>query len=359
MRRLPTIFALPLVMAISSPLLAAEPTHKSAPEAPEPLPERADSLNASGPWRLEGTLSLTATQSGYSANWHGGDHGSWVWVSRFDGTAERQVNRHFNTLTNLTLAYGQASRQQDDPNDPSRLVWEVPAATDDQITLETVARFAFGRFTQPYVAYRTDTQFFDASEPNGKLPFNPVGMKLSTGLAKVLAAGGELEVITRAGVGVRLAVGRGFTELPPSRSTERFEKTDTGLEWVTTAVVPMFSGRGRYRGRLGVFFTLTDSQADALRRYDAIAASVDPAHQPVADYWRSPDVNLENVFSAGITRYLGVEFTTQWIYNKLYPEVDVDPRLDPEVLIPQVESNVHRAGWFREALAVTLSYRAF
>jgi len=358
MLRFAPMLALSLAFVIARPSFASAPTHRAAPNTPESQARR-DSAAAPGPWRTSGTLSLTATQSGYSTNWHGGDRGSWVYVSRIDGAAERQVNQRFNTLTTLTLAYGQTSRQQTDPGDPSRLVWEPPATTDDQVTLETVARFALRWINEPYVAYRVDSQFFDASEPNGKLPLNPVGMKLSTGLARLLAARDELEIITRAGVGARYAIGRNYTLPPPSQATERYEKVDTGFEWVTTAVVPILSGRGRYRGRLGVFRAFTDSQAGALKRYDAIAAEIDPGHQPVADYWKSPDVNFENVFSAEITHYLGVEFSTQWVYNKLYPDVDVDPRLEPDVLVPMVEGNVRRAGQFRESLALTLSLRAF
>ncbi len=338
---------------------AAQFTKESAPDAPKPKDAKADTSTTPGPWKFTGTVALTATQSSYSGNWQGGDRGSWTWVSRFDGAADKQVSRAFNTHNTLVLAYGQTSRQQLDPNDPSQRVWEPPVKSTDQIAFESVGRFTLNTFADPYFALRIDTQFLDQSEPNGNLELNPVRMKLSAGLAKVLVKDADREVITRFGLGARTTFGRSFVELPPSQKTTSFNNNDAGLEWVSTATLPLLSKRVLYKGRLGLFQAFTYSQANALKDYDTIAATADPNHRPIADYWKTLDVNFENVFSAKITANLGVDLTAQLIYDKFDSAANVDNTLDPAVLIPQVESNVRRAGQFRETLALALSYRLF
>jgi hypothetical protein len=358
-RMVRTLAALLVAVTAAAAPAAAQFTKDSAPEAPKPKDAKADTVNAPGPWKFNGTVAITATQSSYSTNWQGGDRGSWTWVSRFDGAAERQVSRTFNTLNSLVLAYGQTSRQQLDPADPAQRVWEPPVKSTDQITFETVGRFTLSSFADPYFAYRLDSQFLDQSEPNGNLTFNPVRMKLSAGLAKVLMKDDDHEIITRFGLGARATFGSMFTELAPSQTTASYHNNDAGLEWVTTATLPMLSKRARYKGRLGLFQAFSYSQSGALEDYDVIAAAADPAHRPIADYWKTLDVNFENVFSAKITANLGVELTAQLIYDKFDSAVNVDTTLDPAVLIPSVEANVRRAGQFRESLALALSYRLF
>jgi len=345
-------------MAAASPA-AAQFTPDAASEAPKPKDAKADTVNAPGPWKFTGVAALNMSQSAYSTNWNGGDEGNWVWVSRFDGAAERQTSRHFNTLNTLVIAYGQTSRQQTDPSDPGQRVWEAPSKTSDQISFESVGRFTYQSFADPYFAFRFETQFLDQSQPNGNLTLNPLRMKLSAGLAKMLLHDADRDVITRFGVGVRTTMGRVYTELLPSTTTASYTNNDAGLEWITTATLPMLSKRVLYKGRLGLFQPFMYSQANALEDYDVIAAAADPTHRAIADYWKTVDLNFENTFSAKITANLGVELTAQLIYNKYDATGNVDTSLDPAVLIPQVERNVRRAGQFRETFAMALSYRLF
>ena len=354
-----TLAALLLVaMAAVSPA-AAQFTPDAAPEAPKPKAAKADSANAPGPWKFTGVATLNLSQSAYSSNWNGGDQGNWVWVSRFDGAAERQLSRHFNTLNTLVLAYGQTGRQQIDPADPRQRVWEAPSKTSDQITFESVGRFTYQAFADPYFAFRLDTQFLDQSQPNGSLTLNPLRLKLSAGLAKVLLHDADRDVITRFGLGARTTMGRVYTEVRPSIATASYTNDDAGLEWVTTATLPLLSKRVLYKGRLGLFQAFVYSQANALKDYDVIAAAADNTHRPIADDWKATDLNFENTFSAKITANLGVELTAQLFYNKYDSSGNVDTKLLPAVLIPQVERNVRRAGQLRETFAIALAYRLF
>lgn len=351
----------PLLVAALAATLLAPPAHAqfrpgTAPEAPK---AKAPEGPVAGPWKFQGVAALTLTQSSYSANWNGGDRGSWVWVARFDGSAERQVTTRFNTLNTLVLAYGQTSRQQPDPADPGRRVWEPPSKTSDQIVFESVERLTLSSFADPYAALRLDTQFLDQSQPNGNLTLNPVKLKLSAGVARVLVKDADREVISRLGLGARATFGRVYTELPPGTATASFNNNDAGLEWVTTATLPLLAKRVLYKGRLGVFQPLVYSQSGALEDYDVIAAAADPGHRAIADYWKTADVEIESVFSAKITQNLGVELAAQLVYNKFDSSGNVDTKLAPAVLVPQVERNVRRAGQYRETLALALSYRLF
>ena len=60
-----------------------------------------------------------------------------------------------------------------------------------------------------------------------------------------------------------------FTELAPSKATASYSNEDAGLEWVTTATLPLLSKRALYKGRLGFFQAFAYSQSNALEDYDA------------------------------------------------------------------------------------------
>jgi Protein of unknown function (DUF3078) len=344
-----------LTAAVSSPAIA-QFTPGTAPEAPKaPVPAGPQA----GPWKFQGTAKLNLSQSAYSSNWMGGDQGNWVWVARFDGRAERQASSSFNTLNTLVLAYGQTGRQQADAADPSQRVWDTPDKTTDQIEFESVARFTLGAFADPYGALRMDTQFLDQSQPNGSLTLTPVRIKLSAGLARVLVKDADREIITRFGFGGRVTAGNVFSEAPPSTRTQSYSNTDAGLEWVTTAHTPLLGKKVMYKGTLGFFQPVTYSQSSALEDYDAIAAGLDPGHEPIADYWKTTDINFENTFTAKITENFGVELMAQLVYNKFDSTGNVDTSLPTDVLIPQTQRNVRLAGQFRQTLALSLSYRLF
>lgn len=310
-------------------------------------------------WKFKGVALINASQSAYSSNWTGGDQGNWVWVARFDGSAEKQVSPKFNLLNQLVVAYGQTGRQQPDPTAPGQRVWDSPDKTTDQIMFESVGRFTLGAFADPYAALRMDTQFLDQSQPNGTLNLTPIRFKISAGLAKVLIKNPDTEVISRLGLGGRITTGTAFTEVPPSTVTEGYTNTDAGIEWVTTAVTPLLAKKVLYKGTLSFFQPFMYSQADALKDYDEVATAFEPGHVAIADYWKVADINFENTFTAKITENLGVELMAQLIYNKFDSQGNVDVTTAPDVLVPQVQRNVRLAGQFRQTLALSLSYRIF
>lgn len=353
MRRLLAVFL--LTATFSSPA-AAQFTPGASPDAPKP-PEAA--VPDSEGWKFQGVARINMSQSAYSSNWMGGDQGNWVWVARFDGRAERQVNPKFNTLNQLVVAYGQTGRQNPDPLNPGQRVWDTPDKTTDQIEFESVGRFTLGKFADPYAALRMDTQFLDQSQPNGTLNLTPIRIKLSAGLAKVLVKNEDSEIISRIGLGARFTTGTVFTEAPPSTVTEGYSNTDAGIEFVNTAVMPLLNKKVLYKGTLSFFQPFSYSQADALNDYDAVALAFDPGHNAIADYWKVTDINFENNFAAKITENLGVELMAQVIYNKFDSTGNIDVTIPADVLVPQTQRNVRLAGQFRQTLALSLSYRIF
>ena len=171
--------------ALAACLLVAAGAHAADPAPP-----------VAGPWKPGADLALNLSQSAFSDDWSGGDRGSVVWVITSDVSAERQWRPGFNLSNLLQLAYGQTSRQ-------NSVNWDVPSKTTDLIAFESVGRFSMQTFVDPYVAVRLEGQFTDQSEPLGDIHLNPIKLKESAGVARVLQKTADAEIITRLGFGFR------------------------------------------------------------------------------------------------------------------------------------------------------------
>jgi hypothetical protein len=86
---------------------------------------------------------------------------------------------------------------------------------------------------------------------------------------------------------------------------------DGGFEFVTEFKTPLAQKRITFDSKLTVFEALFNSKADELKGTSE------------ENYWRYPDVNWENIFSASITKYLMVNLYIQILYDK---EVSTDIR---------------------------------
>lgn len=314
--------------------------------AAEPLPP--------GPWKLGTTFGLNLSQSAFSDNWAGGDRGSIVWVVNSDARAERQFSTTFNLTHLLQLAYGQAARQTG--TDGS--TWDRPDKTTDLIAFESTGRFTLGAFVDPYLALRLDSQFSDQSNPIGRIPFNPIKLKESAGIARMLVKTEDREVLTRLGFGLRQTFGRSFVD-PVTREKSSFTSTDGGVEWQTTASWPVLEKKVLYQSTLLVFRPVFYSRSDALETFDVAARAADPGREAVADFWKATDVNFLNTFTAQITKSVGVTLVIQLVYDKFDTAANVDNSLALPVLVAEVDRNVRKAGQFKETLALTLTYQLF
>ena len=126
---------------------------------------------------------------------------------------------------------------------------------------------------------------------------------------------------------------------------------------------PILKNRVRYRGTLIVYKPLFYSKSDDLKAFDVLADSAAAAqgttHGPVADYWKTVEVNFQNTFTAQITKLLSVNLFAQWFYDKYDAAANVDLDQPYPVLAAEIERNIRKSGQFKETLALGLSYRLF
>ncbi len=316
-----------------------------------------------GPWKFGEVVSLNLSQSSFSTNWAGGDRGSVVWVLGSASTAERQFTKQFNSSSALTLAYGQTSRQDVDPNDPNARRWTAPDKTTDQILLESTGRFTLNGFADPYVAFRGESQFQDQSNPLGIVNVNPIKLKETAGIAKVLVKADDRETITRFGFGFRQTLSKTLLSANP-RTTTSGSENDGGFEWQTNVKQPILQKKVLWTSSLLVFQPVFYSGASTLTQFDediaAQASAPNPIHhEAAADFWKATDVNFQNTFSAQITKHISVNLFAQLVYDKYDAVSKLDPGaslLDRERAVTQ---NTRKAGQFKETLALGFNYRLF
>jgi hypothetical protein len=309
-------------------------------------------------WKYTTALGLNLSQSTFSSNWSGGDQGSIVWVLNSDATAERQFTPRFNLKNQLQLAYGQTARQKRDETDAGHLVWDEPDKTTDLIVFESTGRFTLDTFVDPYLGFRLDSQFSDQSSPIGDLPFNPIRLKESAGVARVFEKTEEREAISRIGFGFRQTLAKSFID-PTTRETEHFTANDGGLEWQTQVTRPVLEKKVVYKGQLLVFHPVFYSKSNELEDFDALMIAADRVHEPVADFWKVTDVNFQNTFTSQITKHLAVNLFVQWVYDKFDASANVDLALPVDVLVAEVDRNTRKAGQFKETLALGITYQIF
>jgi hypothetical protein len=337
--------ALALVLVL---FLSAAVAHAEAPVA--------------GPWKLGALTTLNLTQSSFSSNWKGGDRGSIVWVLGADLSAERQFSPHYNLQNTLHAAYGQTTRQVADPADAHRSVWDVPDKTTDVLAFESNSRWSFNTWVDPYLSMSAETQFSDQSSPVGTITFNPVKLKETAGLARVVQKTADVELITRLGFGFRETIARAWVD-PVLRTRQSFVTRDGGFEWQTTMTRPLLDKKVLYKGKLLVFQPLFFSKANDLKVVDdavrLYVAGLGGTRGSVKDYWRATDVDWQNAFSAQITKLIAVNLYAEFVYDKFDAAANIDPKLSPAAALVELERNTRKTGQYKQTLALALTYRMF
>jgi hypothetical protein len=269
------------------------------------------------PWQRSVVANLTLTQNAYSDSWTGGETGSISWTFNSNSVFERQFTPRLNNKNTLVLFFGQTHAE-----DRETKKWASPVTSTDRIDFETVFRFTLNRIVDPYASGRIETQFIDQSDPANERAVNPVLFTESFGVAKVLMKAGKREWTARLGAGLRQHLDRGA--LDPSSGEKRTTTTsDAGALFVSDFATPLADTAITVASRLSVYKALYFSESKRLEgKYDM-------------DYWKSPDVNWEGVFTANITKYLMVNLYMQLLYDK----------------------EVNLAGRFKESLALGITYK--
>lgn len=314
----------------------------------------ADTL---GKWRPSLEAGLNVTQSAYSSNWSGGDKGSAVWTFLLNGSLENQLSPKANWRNTLKLAYGQTAQQR--VNADGDRVWDQPEKSTDLIDLESLLRLTLGGFVDPFASARFESQFQDASDPDGRnLTLNPLKFKESAGAARQLLDTDDRSLLTRVGFSLRQSARRQFENPAPDRATVTETGNDGGLEWVTEYKSKVLQDRVTWTSKLilyqPVFYSgkskLEDQSPGALT-----AAGIDP---DVAAFTTTLDVDWENIFVTQITKLISVNLYVRWVYDKydntVVPVLDDGGALaDPEA----VRTAIRKAGQFKETMALGFTYR--
>lgn len=250
-----------------------------------------------GGWEKSMNLDVNFSMSNFSDNWAGGDAGALNWIANSDVLVQRQMNEWLHWKNTLKLSFGQTHSQ-----DVATKKWRVPEKSTDLIEYESIGRFTLGAFVDPYAAVKLESQFLDGSVAANKRVFNPIKLTESAGVARVIFKNEHRELTSRLGFGVRQNIDRDVMI-----ATEDFETqttNDGGIEWVSELRLPLADNRINYTSKLVVFNALFSSEAEAREG------------TPEADYWKAPDVNWENRFSAKITEHLAVNLQIQLLYDK-------------------------------------------
>ncbi len=269
------------------------------------------------PWTIEVDANLTLTQNAYSDNWVGGEAGALSWTFNSNSLAEKQLYTKVHNKNTLKLSFGQTHNQDNEDK-----TWAKPVKSTDLIDFESVFRFTLGGFVDPFASGRVETQFLDISDTLKSRIINPVTFTESFGVAKVLTKKAKRECTARFGAGLRQHLNR---EVLDTLTNERGAQTsnDGGIEFVTEFKTPMAQERVTFTSKLTVFKALFYSKADELKG------------ETFEDYWKSPDVNWENTFTASITKYLMVNLYMQLLYDK----------------------EINRGGRFKQTLSLGLTYK--
>ncbi len=257
------------------------------------------------PWDFSLDASLMGTQSAYSDNWAGSETGSLIWTFGINSIAQKVFTPKIHNKNTLKLSYGQTHNQ-----DKETEKWQSPSKSTDLVDFETLFTFTLGGWVDPFASARLESQFYDGGdEMNESIMFNPLKFSEAGGIAKTLLAEEKRDWSVRLGAGFRQLTVRSA----PVNGEETSEThVDGGLEFVSDYRSPFFDEAITLSSKLNVYQALYYSKADDLEGL------------PNEDYWKSVDINWENIFTANITKYLMVNLYLQLLYDK---EVDLGGRL--------------------------------
>lgn len=261
-------------------------------------------------WKKSLVFDITATQTAYSDSWTGGEAGAFSWVSNLNGMAERQFTPSFNFTSRLKLSFGQTHTQTimtDPVTGQEEKVWEKPKKSTDLIDWENVGRLTKGWVVDPYMAFRLESQFWDASVEGEDRFFSPLKLTESSGIARKLYERDKDQIISRLGFAVRQTFIKGLMrdtiDGEPVWVRDDTTLVDGGIESVTDINLTLHSNI-QYTGKLTLYKALFFSEKD------------DVQGTIQEDYWKAVDVNWENIIAAKITKVITVIFYTQFLYDK-------------------------------------------
>lgn len=253
------------------------------------------------PWVYSADASFLLNGSTYSNNWVGGEVGTMSWKILGNSRAEKQINPKLNSKNTFELIFGQTYNQNADTR-----TWSPPLEADDRIDLESVLRFTLGWVLDPVIAGHVQSQFYDSREDDNTRYINPINLTESFGVAKAVFKSEKNELIVRTGAALKQLIDRGIIDsLTGEKNTDI--TNEGGLELVTDLTTRFAKDKITYKSKLSFFKSLFRENENDIDE----------------DYWKYPDINWENTFSAEIAKYLTVDLYVQLLYDR---EIAEKPR---------------------------------
>jgi hypothetical protein len=247
-------------------------------------------------WKKSLVIDLTATQTAYSDSWEGGEAGAASWVGNLNGKAEKQISPKFDFATTLKLSFGQTLIQDTAKN------WSKPRKSTDLIDWENVGLLTLDSYVDPFVAFRLESQFLDASIESKKRYLSPLKLTESAGIARVFYEKEDDKIFSRLGLAFRQIM-KDVVLDSLTLTTEDSTLTDSGIESVTDVSLSL-GERLAYTGKLTLYKALFFSEKDKVKGTE------------YENYWKAIDVNWENIVNASISDVIKVNFYTQILYDK-------------------------------------------
>ncbi|MCK4427399.1 MAG: DUF3078 domain-containing protein [candidate division Zixibacteria bacterium] len=270
------------------------------------------------PWKKSVDLDLTATQNSYSDNWAGGEAGNVSWMVLANSVFEKKLSEILSSKTTAKFAFGQTHTQ-----DQETKKWAKPTKSTDLVDIETLTRFTLKTWVDPYLAFRFESQFLDASVPQVKRYFSPKKLTESIGISRVFYKTENNEFLSRLGFGLRQIITEDIVDTL-AKKTKTSSTNDGGIESVSDVKFTL-SDKVSYTSKLSLYKALFFSESDKFKG------------TPEGDYWKEVDVNWENTISVSISKYISVSLLTQLLYDK----------------------EINKKGRFKETLSLGLTYKLF
>ncbi len=270
------------------------------------------------PWKKSVDLGLTVTQNSYSDSWTGGEAGNVNWVALANSVFEKKFSEIINSKTTAKFSFGQTHSQ-----DQQTKKWAKPTKSTDLLDIETLTRFTLKMWVDPYLAFRFESQFLDASVPEVKRYVNPKKLTESGGVSRVFYKTENNEILSRLGLALRQIITEEVVDTV-MKKTEINSTSDGGIESVSDVRLTL-SDKISYTSKLSLYKAFFFSESDKVKG------------TPQEDYWKEVDVNWENTISVSISKYVNVALYNQLLYDK----------------------DISKKGRFKETLSLGLVYKLF
>jgi hypothetical protein len=247
-------------------------------------------------WQLSTDIDFKMSLSTFTNNWSGNYAGTFVWLSDFNVSAQKDISKWFNNEEDLKLSFGQTKVQ-----DKTTKNWSLPQKSEDNIDFQSINKFSLGKKINPCLVIEAITQFYDIYEGTDKKCYlNPLELTESFGFTREFGKKDKLYLNARLSAAARQDINRHCPVLDDSTEIVSYQREitkDGGLE-LTSEFRWKKINRFNIYSNFGLFKSLIRSN---------------PENPPENEYWKYPDLKWETNISINATSFL--QFTYYFLLN--------------------------------------------